>query len=107
MREEWRYILPVTGLTLVAGTWPSVETTLNLRSAELDPKPLGMSHEHRQPFLPEGHNHSKAGPPQNMVTMVASSTSANSLYSLPPGVAVEELNGYLRVTVPWWWPPKA
>ena len=104
MREEWRYILPVTGLTLVAGTWPSIETTLNLRSAELDPKP-NVRYEHRQPFLPEGHEHDKSGPPPRTVVTVASSTAVNMAYSLPDGVTIEELPGYYRIRVPFGWPP--
>lgn len=107
MREEWRYILPVTGMALVAGTWQSVETTFNLQSAELDPKPVGMSYEHRQPFLPEGHQDGKSGPPPRMIVTGASSTAVTIAPSLPDGITIEELPGFYRVRVPWGWPPKA
>lgn len=105
MREEWRYVLPATGIALVAGTWPSVETSLNLRSAELDPKPQGIRHEHRMPFLPEGHAEGKSGPPPKTIFTMATSTAVNSAYSLPQGVTIEELYGDYIVRVPWGWPP--
>jgi hypothetical protein len=106
MREEWKYILPMTGMALVAGTWQSVETTLNLRSAGLDPKPVGMRHELREPFLPEGHEEGKRIPPPKMFVTMATSTAVNSAYSFPQGVMIEELHGDYRVRVPWEWPPK-
>lgn len=108
MQEEWRYILPMTGMALVASTWQIVETPFNLRSAEIDPKPVGMSYDHRQPFLPEGHQEGKSGPPPKVVVAVASSSWAvNWADTLPNGVTIEELPGFYRVRVPWWWPPKA
>lgn len=105
MAGEWRFTLTATSVTLVA--LPIVGSPFNIRSVEQDPRTAQIIREWLEPFLPEGHEHSKSGPPPKTVVTVVTSSAVIMAYSLPEGVTIEEFEGRYTVRVPWGWLPKA